>query len=275
VRVPTEQGEFGVHVLGGRGDWVICWPAQIGDRESLLEFGRVLAHDFRVMLIDPPGMGINQALGFRRSVVELAFFAYAVLKELGIERCHWVGHSAGGVVGAALHSVAGARIQSLTLASVPMLNSGRFTLSAAASTMVLSKSVWGKRILASLTAKELGVMDADEKSRVSKHMFKLFQRTLPETLSSLRPLEGTSVRHIFEQLRKNHPPMLVLTGRHDLTVLPRDQRTVAEVTQAQYVELPCGHMTLLAEPETSAHAFMRFAQRVDRQHQELTELAIV
>ncbi|NJS35677.1 MAG: hypothetical protein HC765_03355 [Brachymonas sp.] len=54
--------------------------------------------------------------------------------------------------------------------------------------------------------------------------------------------------------------MLVLCGKYDRSVLPRDQRTVAETTHAIFVQLRCGHSALLAEHETCAHAVERLVQ---------------
>ena len=260
ITIATEQGSFHAHVLGERGTWVACWPAQLTDHQCLLEFAQLLARDYRVVLFDPPAVGANQHLPYSDDLKRMVYFAQVTLSHLHIAQCHWVGLSAGGVVGAALRVAAPSRILSLTLASTPMLSQGRFKLTATASKNLLSGSRWGRRVLVSRGVAQVGYRSEQEKSLVSKYLRDLFERTPPKTISSMRPLDGAVVRQMFDKLRASPPPILVLCGKHDPVVLPRDQRTVAEITQAQFVELPCGHMNLLTAPEKCAHAFQRFVQ---------------
>jgi pimeloyl-ACP methyl ester carboxylesterase len=260
IAAVTEQGKFQAYVLGEQGSWVICWPAQLTDHLSFLDFATLLSRDHRVVLCDPPAVGINQHLAYSDDLKRMVYFAQNLLDRLDIQQCHWIGQSAGGVVGAGLRVAAPSRILSLTLAGTPMLSQGRFKLTATASKNLLAGSRWGRRVLASRGVKQVGHRDAQEKLLISKYLQNLFERTPPKTISAMRPLDSSVVRGIFDKLRSDSPPMLVLCGQHDPVVLPRDQRTVAEITQAHFVELPCGHMNLLAEPEKSAHAFERFVK---------------
>jgi pimeloyl-ACP methyl ester carboxylesterase len=260
ISVATEQGKFHAHLLGERGSWVACWPAQLTDHQCLLEFAKILTHHHRVVMFDPPAVGANQHLPYSDDLKRMVYFAQAALSHLGIEQCHWIGLSAGGVVGAALRVAAPSRILSLTLAGTPMITQGRFKLTAAASKNLLVGSRWGRRVLVSRGVAQVGFRDDQEKRFVSTYLRNLFERTPPQTIRSMRPLDSAVVRNIFDKLRASPPPMLILCGMFDPVVLPRDQRTVADITQAQFVELRCGHMNLLIEPEKSAHAFERFVK---------------
>lgn len=260
INISTEQGNFAAQLLGERGDWVVCWPAQLNDGESLKSFAHLLAKDFRVLLCDPPATGINLGLPYTHHVSDLVYFAHRMLASMGIEQCHWVGQSAGGVVGAALHHVCPELIASLTLAATPMLSQGRFKLHIAATTSLLSGSRFGRHILASRGAQEMGCADAREQSLLTGYLQKALEHTSPKTISKMRPLDGAVVRRVFENLCSHPPPLLILCGRHDRIVLPRDQHTVAEITHSQYVELNCGHMPLFIEPDHCALAFRSFVQ---------------
>lgn len=226
----------------------------------MLECAELLARDFRVVLCDPPAIGLNQSLPYSHDIPDLVFYAHQLLLQLRIARCHWIGHSAGGVVGAALRVASPERIQSLTLASTPMLSEGRFKLHVAASTILLAGLQLGRYILAVRSLHYFGFADLREKLLVFTHVRKALDATRPKTIRSMRPLEGTSVRQVFDRLRKQPPPMLILCGGHDHVVLPRDQRTVADVMQALYVELACGHMNMLAQPKAAADAIRQFVQ---------------
>lgn len=260
ISISTDRGTMTAHLLGERGDWVVCWPGQLHDTESLIDFARLLARDFRVVICDAPAIASNRNLPYSCSVPNLLYYAQRLLLKLGIERCHWVGQSAGGVVGAALHGLLPEQLLSLTLASAPMLGQGRFRLPITASTALLSRSRLGRAILASRGIKEMGFADRQEKSTVLRYLRDVMERTSPQTIANMRPLDGVSVRLVFDKLRSAPPPMLVLCGRYDQIVLHRDQRTVAEITQSQFVELKCGHLPLMVEPEKCAHAFRRFVQ---------------
>jgi 3-oxoadipate enol-lactonase len=262
TRIATQQGDFSVQLLGERGDWVICWPAQLNDHESMKDFAVLLAKQFRVVLCDPPAVALNRNLPYNHSVSHFVYFAQQMVAKLHIERCHWVGQSAGGVVGVALHMAIPQTIQSITLASAPMLSQGRFKLAAAASKALLPGSRFGRSLLASRSVNELGFANEREKTLVLAYLHQVFERMDPKTIRKMRPMDGGSVRNLFDKLRAKHPPLLVLCGRQDHVVLPRDQRTVAEITRSQYVELPCGHLTMLAEPQACQHAFEQFVQAI-------------
>ncbi|MBS7807159.1 alpha/beta hydrolase [Variovorax sp. PCZ-1] len=258
IQIATEQGHFAVQLLGERGDWVVCWPAQFNGYDSMLDFARMLSLQFRVVICDPPAVGQNQHLPYTCTINDLAYYAHRVLQKLQITRCHWIGHGAGGVIGAVLYTTFPERIQTLTLASAPMLSQGRFKLHLAASTAMLASSRLGRHLLASRGTKEIGFADSDERSLISAYLRKTLELITPKNIILMRPLDGASVRRVFDKLRTQPPPMLILCGRYDRIVLPRDQRTVAEITQSHFVDLPCGHLNLLAEPEACAHAFQRF-----------------
>jgi pimeloyl-ACP methyl ester carboxylesterase len=266
TRIPTEKGNFTVQLLGKHGDWVICWPAQLNDHESMKKFGTLLAKDFRVVLCDPPAVGLNRELPYSHDVNDMVYFAQRMLTKLGVQRCHWVGQSAGGVVGVALQVANPARIQSITLASAPMLSQGRFKVAAAASRALLAGSRLGRRLLVSRGLKELGYGSDQEKKLTTRYLSHVFERMDPKTIRQMQPLNGASVRSAFDKLRTQHPPLLVLCGRHDHIVLPRDQSTVAEITQSHFVDLPCGHLIMLAQPEACAGAFQQFVQKIPLRH---------
>jgi pimeloyl-ACP methyl ester carboxylesterase len=260
INIATQRGNFTAQLLGERGDWVVCWPAQFNGHKSMQDFALLLSRNFRVVLCDPPAIGLNQSLPYSQDIKDLVYYAHQVLLKLKIVRCHWIGHSAGGVVGAALHIASPERIQSLTLASTPMLSEGRFKLHVAVSTILLSGLRLGRYILAARSVHVFGFADLREKILVFDHVRKALDATRPKTIRGMRPLEGGSVRQVFDKMRSLPPPMLILCGGHDRVVLPRDQRTVAEIMQAQYVELPCGHMNTLTQPKACADAFVQFVQ---------------
>jgi pimeloyl-ACP methyl ester carboxylesterase len=225
------------------------------------EFAQILALDFRVLLCDIPAFGANRSLPYTHDIDRHVYFARHLLAALKIDRCHWVGHAGGGVIGVALHNVMPDCLLSLTLASTPLLSQSRISLQSTAARTFLGSSRLARRLFTSRIVQEMGYASAAEKSQLIAYYRQAFEQAQPDILSKLRALDGVSLRRSFDQMRTHPPRLLVLTGKHDHVVLPRDQRTVAEITQSPIVSLDCGHMTLLVEPETCAHAFMRFVKR--------------
>jgi pimeloyl-ACP methyl ester carboxylesterase len=261
LRIATEKGKFHAHLMGDHGEWVVCWPGQLQDHESFKEFAQTLALDFRVLLCDIPAFGANRALPYTHSIDHHVYFARQLLAALKIDRCHWVGLSGGGVIGAALHNVMPQTLISLTLASTPLLSQSRISIQAMAASTFLGSSRLARRLLTSRIVQEMGYASAAEKAQLIAYFRKAFEQAHPQVISKLHALQGASLRRTFDQMRTHQPRMLLLTGKHDRVVLPRDQRTVAEITQSPIIYLDCGHMTLLVEPEACAHAFMRFTKR--------------
>jgi pimeloyl-ACP methyl ester carboxylesterase len=231
--------------------------------DCMADFVLMLSMHYRVLVCEPPAVGSNVHLPYTNEVNDMVHYAHRTLNHLGIEQCHWVGQSAGGVVGAALHSASPGRIQSLTLISTPMISQGRLKAHLSAATGLLSGSKLGRRLLTARIVNDMGFRDEREKKLLSRYFSQVLESTPPKTISSLRPINGASVRRVFERLRQNPPPTLVLAGEHDRVVLLRDQRTVAELTQARLVHVQAGHMTQLVEPDVCAHAFFRFIQQLN------------
>jgi pimeloyl-ACP methyl ester carboxylesterase len=258
--IHTDQGVYAAQVLGSRGDWIVCCPTRVCDHTHMLDFASALQHEYRILMIDPPGNGLNRALNYRAAVSDHAFFALKAMNFLGIEQCHWVGHSAGGVVGVILHLTSPGRIKTLTLASTPLLRQGRLGLATALASRILVRSLFGRRVIVARSLDELGYRNKEERSLVIRHLSQGLDHASPSFINAARPLDGKMVRSMFEQLRARHPPMLVIAGQYDRVVRARDQQTVAQMTQARFEQLPCGHMPFLVEPRACTLAFQHLIQ---------------
>jgi pimeloyl-ACP methyl ester carboxylesterase len=264
VSVQTETGSspFNAHLLGEQGAWVVCWPGQINDHISMLAFAEQLAKKHRVVIVDPPAAGSNRHLPYSAHIEDHLPLALALLRSLRIERCHWVGQAGGGVMGAAVAVASPTRLITLTLVSTPMLSQGRFSMSEAAIKTFLSSFRFGRRFLVKRSVEQLGYGSPKEKKIITDYFLGVFERTASSTINDMRPLPSASVRSIFDKLCSNHPPLMILCGKHDRAVLPRNQRTVAELTQSSFVEINSGHLALMAKPERCVQAFVQFTQRL-------------
>jgi len=242
----------------------MCWPSRINGHKTMLEFARLIAADFRVIVLDPPGLGSNTEIGFCATMSEHVHLALTVLDHLNIRQVHWVGHITAGIAGAMLYRHAPQRITSITLSGTPLLREGRFTLSYLISLRLLLRYPLGRKIIAHRLVENLGYASKSEYERIAAATSKTIETIPREILQNLRLLDGKLVRQIYQGLHQQHPPMLVIAGKYDKAVLARDQHTVAETTNSQYVELSCGHMTFFIKPERCAEAFDSFVKRQNK-----------
>lgn len=258
------MGLFQVHVSDGPLPAVVCWPSLLGDHHSMREFAEQLAPQHRIVLIDPPGMGINRHMTQWPLLSEQVIMARHILDGLKIDDCHWVGHGFGGLIGVGVVTLFASRIRSLTLTSVPFVQAARASLVSEMMLSLLAPTRWGRRLIAHSLAKQITKNDSKERALVRAGLIEVLDHG---NMSVIKLLHSTPVV-LLEQLREMLQDMnimtLVIAGQHDKTVLQRDQHTTAEIIKsARYHEVDAGFMTLLIRPQECAELFMQFLQDVD------------
>ncbi|GAB4041227.1 MAG: alpha/beta hydrolase [Rubrivivax sp.] len=113
----------------GRGEVVVAWHGLARTGRDMDPIAEPLSRHWRVICPDTIGRGLSQWSPVPAAEYNLAFYerlAVALLDQLGIERCLWLGTSMGGAIG--LKAAAGAlrgRITKLVLNDIgPQLASG-------------------------------------------------------------------------------------------------------------------------------------------------------
>ena len=100
--------------------------------------------------------------------------------------------------------------------------------------------------------------NAAEQAQSFDHVSSALEGCNPAVLRHVRP----TPQHVLTQLRERLEPVLiprlVLAGSRDNFVLPRDQRTLAELLKARYEEVDSGFMTFLAHPQACARIVLSF-----------------
>lgn len=82
----------------GRGKCVVLLHGFLGSSEIFKEIVPHLQKSCKVVLIDLPGHGKSECLGYAHSMELMADAVHAVLKKLRIKKCVMAGHSMGGYV---------------------------------------------------------------------------------------------------------------------------------------------------------------------------------
>ena len=262
--IETPLGAFAVHVGDGNGPTVVCWPSQIGDHRSMIEFAAQLMPDFRVVLIDPPGLGANSHIAHWPLLTQQVELADSVLEGLQISHCHWVGHGYGGHIGVGLATRFPKRLQSLTLTSVPFVQAMRITIFSHKVVQMLYQFEWGRKIAASFIARQLTIEKGYERTLVQAVLHRFVIKCNRNVLKQLRVIPPELLEHLRDMLKDIAIPAQVIAGKTDKSVLRRNQQTTAELLQvARYHEVDSGFMTLLVRPKECAKIFKQFASDVD------------
>ena len=264
ITVATHHGPLVVHVSTGTGSCVVCWPSLMGDHRSMLEFAAQLAPQHRVVLIDPPGSGANRNFARQLLLSEQIDIAQNILKALQAESCHWVGHGYGGLVGVGLASRDRYSVRSLTLSSVPFVQTARVSVFARPLSKMLYSFAFGRQHVAKLLAEQISAPKSYERKIVQDTIFAYINEGNIEIIKQLRPVSPL----VLEQLRAKLPtltlPALLIAGQNDRAVLKRDQQTTTEIIpNARYQEVNSNFMTFLVRPRECAQIFKQFIYDIE------------
>jgi pimeloyl-ACP methyl ester carboxylesterase len=240
----------------GSGPPVLCiqgvgvagdgWRPQV---EALAQRHRVLTFDNRGVGVTPRGAG-------PLSIERMAADAAAILDAEGIDRCHLVGHSMGGLIALAFALGAPARVRTLSLLCTfadgagptrPTLRMIALGLPTRIGTRrsrrlamqrMLFPDVWLRQVDRAALAKELNALfgrDLGEAPPIVSEQLKVMGRY--DATSRLSTLAGV--------------PTLVVSGGHDPIAPPAYGRAIAAgIPGARYVEFEdASHALTIQEPD--------------------------
>lgn len=213
-----------------------------------------LLQHFRLVRYDSRGHGATVADHGPYSVERLGRDAVAIMDEVGIDKVHWLGLSAGTMVGLWLLINARERI-------------GRAVLAGAAA-HVPGPDMWNSRIQ---SARESG-MEAVAEAAAERWFTKHFRDTEPAKVERVMlmvratPLDGyvatcAAIRDMDmrEGIRGITNKVLVIAGRHDASTPPGLGALVASsIEGAQLVTLEASHLSNIEDAENFNRAVIDF-----------------
>ena len=240
----TGTGET-VLLIQGVGAVSDAWMPQV----------EALRYRFNVITFDNRGIGASTITEGRLTIESMADDALAILNAEGIDRCHVVGHSMGGLIAMQLALTSPRRVKSLTLLSTfPDGKSGsRLTLAnllTGIRTRVGTKAMRRNAFL-SLVLSKAG-MQRENIQRLKTQMTNLFGRDLADQpaiiMKQLRAMSRFDPTWRLRSLSSIRT--LVVTGAEDRIALPEyGRKLAAAIPGARYVELAkSGHAVPIESP---------------------------
>lgn len=269
----------------GTGDpTVVFSPALFTNRQLFDAPFAALTDDHRCIRYDHRGQG-DSGLGAPQPSDEvlgtegLYEDALALLNQLGVQSCHWVGASVGGFVGVRLAARHPERIRSLTLIGfsmrrVPPADLRMVDLMGTALRLTVHLgpiSTWVRaRATDTVMTNMLGKSFMTDPARQSDRELwrQRFATTVaPEALPMLRQVFGHP-GNPPELLAGVQAPTLLISGEDELMQVDEAERdpVLAQhvFPHARLVTVPAaGHMVLIEQPEVGSGAIARFIKEVE------------
>lgn len=268
----------------GSGEQTVVFSNALFTNRALFEAPvAALSDDYRCIRYDHRGQG-DSGLGAPQPSPDLLGTeglyddAVALLDQLGVDSCHWVGASVGGFVGVRLAARHPDRVRSLTL-----IGFSRGTLSRAARwylNMILSTMLGMVRL-----ARRLGPVGNAMLRRVCQQVMRnMFGTTFmsdPERsverelwqerfMAQLVPEAGPMLRQVFdhhnppELLAGVQVPTLIVVGEEEVGGTDDAQEAQRAIPDARLVTVKgAGHMVLVEQPDAGTTAITEFIRGVE------------
>ncbi len=272
-----------VEEAGGGAETVVFSPALWTNREMFDAPFAALSGDFRCIRYDHRGQG-DSGLGAHQPSRQLLGTeslyddAVALLDQLGIDSCHWVGASIGGFVGIRLAARHPGRVRSLVLVglSTRRVSSAVLRQVDLLGWMVRASRPLGpvgaavrQRVTAQVMRNMLGPTFMSDPTRAEdrERWRQRFTATVvPEAMPMLREVYGHP-GNPPELLSRIQAPTLIIAGEDELAVLGEahndPQQAQRVIPGARLMTIPgAGHMVLVEQPEAGTAAITAFIRTV-------------
>ena len=269
-----------VEQVGSGAETVVFSPSLFTNKELFDPLVGALSDDFRCIRYDHRGQG-ESGLGAPQPSLALLGTeglyedAEALLDQLGIDSCHWVGASVGGFVGIRLAVRHPERVRSLALIGMStrqasrgdMLQINLFAWLVRASSWLgpLGAGMRG-RIAAQSMKNLLGPTFMSDPARAEdREMWRQrwAAQLIPEAVPMVRQVFGTA-GNPPELLAQVQAPTLVVVGEEEYGGTGEAQEAQQAIPNARLVTVPrAGHMVLVEQPEVGATAIAEFIRGVE------------
>ncbi len=272
-----------VEEVGVGAETVVFSPALFTNRALFDAPVAALSDAYRCIRYDHRGQG-NSGLGAHQpsrhllGTEGLYHDAVALLDQLGVERCHWVGASIGGFVGIRLAARHPDRVLSLVLIglSTRRLSSADLRQIDLLGWMVRASRPLGpvgtairQRVTAQVMRNMLGRTFMSDPTRADdrERWRQRFMATIvPEAMPMLREVFGHP-GNPPELLTRIQAPTLIIAGEDELAVLGEahndPQQAQRIIPGARLMTIPgAGHMVLVEQPEAGTAAITAFIRTV-------------
>jgi 3-oxoadipate enol-lactonase len=248
------------YTVEGNGPWLVMSHSLACDLTMWDEQAAVLRRNFKVLRFDTRGHGNSDAPEGGYTLDMLAYDVHGLLQGLGVDRCHWVGLSMGGMIGQTFALKFPKMFATLVLADT----TSRYAPEAL--------PLWQGRIK---TAQAQG-MEALVETTLQRWFTEPFRKSHPEVTARVSamiratPVPGyvgccTAIPQInvTERLKEIKCPALVVVGEQDAgTPVALSREIQAALPGSELVIIPsASHLSNLEQPTAFLRALTTFLNK--------------
>jgi len=248
------------YTVEGNGPWMVMSHSLACDLSMWDEQAAVFRRNFKVLRFDTRGHGKSDAPSGEYTLDMLAYDVHGLLQGLGVDRCHWVGLSMGGMIGQTFALKFPKMFSSLVLADT----TSRYAPEAL--------PLWQGRIK---TAQEKG-MEALVESTLGRWFTEPFRKTHPEVTARVSAMiRATPVPgyvgccqalpqiNVTERLKEIKCPSLVIVGEQDAgTPVAMAREIHAALPGSELAIIPsASHLSNLEQPAAFTRALTTFLNK--------------
>ncbi len=266
----TDEGQIST-LTAGQGEPVICIHGLGGTKASFLTTIGALSGERKVIAMDLPGFGDSEKpLG---AAYDAPFFADAVvglLDGLGIEKAHLVGNSMGGRVAIEVGLLHPERVRSLVLLAPALawLRDRRWRWLLRGPLPKLGLVQPAPRVITEPLVR--GLVPGGRKGWTAAGVDEFLRSFLTprgrvafyESARNIYLDEPHGEEGLWTRMERLEPPSLFVWGEKDTLVPIGFEKHVERVLpEAEHLELACGHVPQMEEPEQTHDAMAEFLSR--------------
>jgi len=248
------------YTVEGSGPWVVMSHSLACDSSMWDEQAALLRRNYKVLRFDTRGHGKSDAPPGEYTLDMLAYDVHGLLQGLGVERCHWIGLSMGGMIGQTFALKFPGTFASLILADT----TSRYGPEAL--------PVWQGRIK---TALEKG-MEPLVEATLQRWLTEPFRKTHPEVVARVSAMiRATPVTgyagccaaipriNLTERLKEIRCPALVIVGEQDAgTPVELAREIHAALPGSELAIIPsASHLSNLEQPAAFNRAMTAFLNK--------------
>ena len=259
MRIKTNGIELN-YTVEGSGPWMVMSHSLACDSSMWDEQAAVFRRNFKVLRFDTRGHGQSDAPEGEYTLDMLAYDVHGLLQGLGVERCHWVGLSMGGMIGQTFALKFPRMFATMVLADT----TSRYAPEAL--------PLWQGRIK---TAQEKG-MEALVESTLGRWFTEPFRKSHPEVTARVSAMiRATPVPgyvgccqaipriNVTERLKEIKCPSLVIVGEQDAgTPVAMAREIQAALPKSELAIIPsASHLSNMEQPAAFTRALTTFLNK--------------
>jgi 3-oxoadipate enol-lactonase len=248
------------YVVEGSGPWVVMSHSLACDLSMWDEQAAALRRNFKVLRFDTRGHGRSDAPAGEYTLEMLAYDVHGLLQGLGVDRCHWIGLSMGGMIGQTFALKFPGVFTSLVLADT----TSRYAPEAL--------PLWQGRIK---TAQEKGMEPLVEPT-LARWFTEPFRKSSPQVTARVSAMiRGTPVAgyvgcchaipkiNLTQRLKEISCPSLVVVGEQDAgTPVEMAREIHAALPGSELVIIPsASHLSNMEQPAAFTRALATFLNK--------------